>query len=58
MFSVIASINILQVMKINRGKVLRNTRYVDHIAMADVKDYAIAAMSNYVVLYTVSVIIN
>ena len=29
---------------INRGKVLRTTRYVEHIAMADVRDYIIAAM--------------
>ena len=26
------------------GKVLRNTRYVDHIAMADVRDYDIDAI--------------
>ena len=30
--------------KINHGKVLGNTRHVDHIAMAYVKDYAVAAM--------------
>ena len=30
--------------KINHRKVLRNTRSVNHIAMADVRDYAIAAM--------------
>ena len=33
---------------LNTGKVLRNTSYVDEIAMADVRDYATAAMiSNY-----------
>ena len=30
--------------KINCGKVLGSTRYVYHFAMADVRDYAIAAM--------------
>ena len=30
--------------KISHGKVLRNTRYVDEIAMVDVRDYTIAAV--------------
>ena len=30
--------------KMNHGEVLRYTRYVDHISMADVRDYVITAM--------------
>ena len=38
--------------KINHGKVLRNARYVDQIAMADVRDYAIAAVMSVPIIST------
>ena len=35
---------IFWVIELHHGDVLTNTRYVDQIAMADIRDYAIAAM--------------